>query len=90
MSVVTRSQTIKLQQSESETKKPVKVKPSYPISLSCSQMLSLKSCFITTIKQRLALTDFMTEYKQELTVNRKRAKESGNKVLAKQQQKSID
>lgn len=85
MPVVTRSQTIKLQQSESEikTKKLVKVKPSSPMSLTCSQMLSLNSWFIATIKQRLALTDSTLEYKKELTVKRLCAKASGNKVLAK-------
>ena len=88
MPVVTRSQTIKLQQSEQliETKKPVKVKPSYP-QLSYTEMLSLKTWFVTTIKQRVALTDSMTEYKQELTVKLLCAKETGNKVLAKQLKK---
>ena len=85
MPVVTRSQTIKLQQSEQliETKKPVKVKPSYS-QLSYTEMLSLTSWFVTTIKQRVALTDSMTEYKQELTGKLLCAKASGNKVLAKQ------
>ena len=82
MPVVTRSQSIKLQQSESETKKPVvKVEP-FP-RLTCSEMISLKSWFVATIKWRLALTTFTQEYKKELTAKRLCAKASGNKVLAK-------
>ena len=86
MPVVTRSQTIKLQQSESETKKPVKVKPSYS-QLSYTAMLSLKSWFVATIKRRLSVTTSTQEYNKELTGKRLCAKASGNKVLAKRLKK---
>jgi hypothetical protein len=90
MPAITRSQSIKLQQSVIEMDFPLPpfwTEMRYSKVNGDTRMMSLKSWFIATIKQRLEVTSSMTEYKQELTIKRKCAKESGNKVLAKQLKK---